>query len=155
MEREKSRREMAQENFLAGYNCAQSIALAFVDVTGLDEEKLSRLSSSFGGGMGRLREVCGALSGVFMIAGLLYGYDGPETGEVKAAHYQRIQELGKRFQEENGSMICRELLGLSEGADAPTPAARTKEYYEDRPCLSIVGNAAAILEEYIRERDII
>lgn len=150
----KSRKELAQENFLAGYNCAQSIVLAFSDVTGLEEEQLSKIACSFGGGMGRLREVCGALSGVFMVAGLLYGYSGPEEGEVKAEQYRKIQELGNRFREKNGSMICRDLLRLGEGASDHVPSERTKEYYEERPCLKIVGNAAEILEEYIREQEI-
>ena len=140
---------MAQDNFLAGYNCAQSIALAFSDMTGLDKEVLSKIACTFGGGMGRLREVCGALSGVFMITGLLYGYFEPEEGEVKAEQYRKIQELGKRFREKNGSMICRELLGLGEGASNYIPTQRNEKYYEERPCLRIIGNAAEILEEYI------
>lgn len=148
----KSRKETAQDNFLAGYNCAQSIVLAFSDMTGLDEESLSKMACSFGGGMGRLREVCGALSGIFMIAGLLYGYSGPEEGEIKAEQYRKIQELGNRFREKNGSMICRDLLGLPEGADSHVPSERTGEYYQERPCLRIVGNAAGILEEFIREQ---
>ena len=102
--------------------------------------------------MGRLREVCGALSGIFMIAGLLYGYSGPEEGEIKAEQYRKIQELGNRFREKNGSMICRDLLGLPEGADSHVPSERTGEYYKERPCLRIVGNAAEILEEFIREQ---
>ena len=153
MEMEKSRKEMAQENFLAGYNCAQSIVLAFSDMTGLDREILSKTACSFGGGMGRLREVCGALSGVFMITGLLYGYSGPEEGEVKAEQYRKIQELGNQFREKNGSMICRELLGLGEGASCHVPSQRTEKYYEERPCLKIIGNAAEILEEYIRKQE--
>ena len=82
-----TRREEAMENFKKGYNCSQAIVLAFADMLPVDRTLLLRLASSFGGGMGRLREVCGSVSGMFMIAGLLYGYDGPETGQIKAEHY--------------------------------------------------------------------
>ena len=91
-----TRRDIAMENFLKGYNCSQSIVLAFKDMLPIDEELLSKMASSFGGGMGRLREVCGSVSGMFMVAGFLYGYDGPETGQVKADHYARIQELTQK-----------------------------------------------------------
>ena len=146
-----TRREAAMANFMKGYNCSQSIVLAFADVLDMDEKTLSKLSSSFGGGMGRLREVCGSVSGMFMVAGLLYGYDGPETGQVKADHYARIQELAHRFEEKNGSIVCRELLGLNVKHDAPVPEARTSEYYKKRPCPEIIGDAAEILEQYIKE----
>ena len=99
--------------------------------------------------MGRLREVCGSVSGMFMVVGLLYGYDGPETGQVKADHYARIQELAHKFEEEHGSIICREMLGLSVKHDVPTPEARTDEYYKKRPCAEIIGDAAELLEEYL------
>lgn len=149
-----TRRELAMENFMKGYNCSQSIVLAFSDMLKIDETTLSRLSSSFGGGMGRLREVCGSVSGMFMVAGLLYGYDGPETGQVKADHYARIQELARRFEEKHGSIVCRELLGLSVRHDVPVPEARTTEYYKKRPCPEIIGDAAEILEDYISENQI-
>jgi len=149
-----TRRELAMENFMKGYNCSQSIVLAFSDMLKIDETTLSRLSSSFGGGMGRLREVCGSVSGMFMVAGLLYGYDGPETGQVKADHYARIQELARRFEEKHGSIVCRELLGLSVRHDVPVPEARTTEYYKKRPCPEIIGDAAEILEDYISENPI-
>ncbi len=146
-----TRRETATANFLKGYNCSQSIVLAFADLVPVDEKTLSRMASSFGGGMGRLREVCGAVSGMFMIAGLLYGYDGPETGEVKADHYARIQELAHRFEEKHGSIVCREMLGLNVRHDVPVPEARTKEYYQKRPCPEIIGDAAEILDRFIVE----
>ena len=102
--------------------------------------------------MGRLREVCGSVSGMFMVAGLLYGYDGPETGQVKADHYARIQELAKRFEEKHGSIVCRELLGLGDGRkkDDPVPEQRTPEYYKKRPCPEIIANAAEILAEFFK-----
>lgn len=146
-----TRRETAMTNFLNGYNCSQSIILAFEDLLPVDKTTLSKMASSFGGGMGRLREVCGSVSGMFMIAGLLYGYDGPETGQVKADHYARIQELARRFEEKHGSIVCREMLGLSVHHDVPVPEARTSEYYKKRPCTEIIGDAAEILEQYIKE----
>ena len=148
-----TRREAAMANFLKGYNCSQSVALAFADMIDIDEATLSKLSSSFGGGMGRLREVCGSVSGMFMVAGLFYGYDGPETGQVKADHYARIQELARRFEEKHGSIVCRELLGLSVRHDVPVPEARTSEYYKKRPCPEIIGDAAEILEQFINEQN--
>ena len=146
-----TRREVAMANFMKGYNCSQAITQAFADLVPVDESALLKMASSFGGGMGRLREVCGSVSGMFMIAGLLYGYDGPETGDVKAEHYARIQELAKRFEEKHGTIICREMLGLNVRHDTPVPEARTKEYYKKRPCTEIIGDAAEILEQFIKE----
>ena len=146
-----TRREMAMANFLEGYNCSQSIVLAFADMLPIDRATLLRMASSFGGGMGRLREVCGSVTGMFMIAGILYGYDGPETGQVKADHYARIQELAHKFEEEHGSIVCRDMLGLSVHHDVPVPEARTQEYYKKRPCPEIIGDAAEILDQYIKD----
>lgn len=138
----------ARALFREGYNCAQAVLGAFCEELGLPLDTAMKLSSSFGGGMGRMREVCGACSGMFMAAGLLYGYETPETGAPKAELYGRIRELADRFREENGSIICRELL---EGAPVGgTPEARTESYYQKRPCADYVGCAAHILEEYIR-----
>ena len=149
-----TRREAAMANFMKGYNCSQSIVLAFADLLDIDEKSLLKMSSSFGGGMGRLREVCGSVSGMFMVAGFLYGYDGPETGQVKADHYARIQELAHRFEEQHGSIVCRELLDLSVRHDVPVPEARTAEYYKKRPCPEIIGDAAEILDQFIKENEI-
>ncbi len=147
MDREK----MAKELFLEGYNCAQSVFGAFCDVMNMDQKSALRLSSSFGGGMGRLREVCGAVSGMFMVAGALYGYDDPKDQDIKAEHYARIQYLAKEFQKQNQSIICRELLGLEGTSSNPVPEVRTAEYYERRPCIDLVGDAARIMEKYILE----
>lgn len=147
----KERKELAMKCFADGYNCAQSVALAFADLVDIKVETLAKLSSSFGGGMGRLREVCGAVTGMFMIAGMLYGYGDSETGEKKAEHYALIQELAKEFESQCGSIICRDLLD-TEGREAPIPAARTKEYYEKRPCGELVGIAAEILAKKIKDR---
>lgn len=137
-------KEKAMALFHEGYNCSQSVLLAFSDELGLDRVTAMKLSSSFGGGMGRLREVCGAVSGMFMVAGLKDGYDVPGDMEKKAAHYALIQHLAAEFKKENPSIICRELLGLPDGADQPVPEARTERYYKKRPCAELVGSAAEI-----------
>lgn len=140
--------ETARRLFEEGYNCAQSVFAAFCDETGMDRASALKLSSSFGGGMGRLREVCGAVTGMFMVAGLLYGYDETADDDLKAAHYRLIQELALAFREKNGSFICRELLGLQEeGVSAPVPEKRTQAYYQARPCSELVACAADMLDE--------
>ena len=140
----------AAELFLNGANCSQAVLLAFGDLTGLDPKTAARLSSSFGGGMGRLREVCGAVSGMLMVAGILYGYEDPgEADGAKKAHYQLVQDLCGRFRAEAGSIICRELL--ENPASDPNPSPRTAEYYKTRPCARYVMLAARILDEYIAE----
>ena len=146
-----TRKEKAESLFLEGYNCAQAVVIAFEDLHGMDREAAAKLASSFGGGMARLREVCGSVSGMFMVAGMLYGYDDPKAKEEKAEHYARIQKLAADFAEEHGSIVCRELLGLTEKKQAPIPEARTPEYYKKRPCKEIIGMAAEILENYIKE----
>lgn len=157
----ESVREKARENFLSGYNCAQSVLCAFVDelgedVCGMSLKTAEMLSSSFGGGMGRLREVCGAVSGMFMVCGLVYGYSSDSEPDAKAEHYARIQELAKRFAAKNGAIVCRELLGMkpkTEGLapDNPVPEARTEQYYKKRPCAELVADAAEIFAEYYME----
>ena len=140
-------RILAEQNFEAGCNCAQSVLLAFSDLTGLDDKTALAISSSFGAGMGRLREVCGAVSGMFMVAGLLYG--GKASQEEKAAHYERLQLLAARFREKNGSYLCRELLAGVPVTSGAAPEARTAEYYKTRPCKHLCGDAAELLEQYI------
>ena len=148
---EKGRGEKAKELFMEGYNCSQAVLGAFCDECGMDFETAMKLSSSVGGGMGRLREVCGAVSGMFMVAGLIYGYDDPKGQAQKAQHYERIQKLAKEFQKENGSIVCRELLGLTEKKSESVPELRTEQYYKKRPCAEMVEMAAEIIEQYIRE----
>ena len=145
---ERAKRAMAL--FKEGYNGSQAVFLAFSDLYDIDEKTALKLSSSFGGGMGRMREVCGAVSGMFMVAGTLFGYDDPKAHEEKAEHYARIQELAGHFSEVNGSIVCRTLLGLEEGKSSPVPEKRTESYYKKRPCGQLVGMAAAIMENYIR-----
>ena len=136
----------AGELFLAGYNCSQSVVVAFCDLTGLSEEFSAKLSSSFGGGMGRMREVCGAVSGMLTVAGLLYGYGAPDDA-AKKAHYTLVQALAGQFRDEHGSIICREILKNPPSDPNPTP--RTAEFYKTRPCARMVMTAARILDEYM------
>lgn len=138
--------DKACNNFLNGCNCAQSVLCAFTDITGLNEKTSMRLASSFGGGMGRLREVCGAVSAMFMIAGILKGYENAGDDIGKTRHYQLIQELAKKFKAKHGTIICRELLGL-DGEDNPIPSLRTPEYYASRPCEQFIRTASIITEK--------
>lgn len=141
-----TRPEQAYENFKSGYNCCQSIAVAYADVLGLSPEMAARLSSGFGGGMGRLREVCGAVSGMVFVASAVKGYSDPKDNAQKKELYALIQKLAGAFERENGSIVCRELLGLSVKKENPTPSERTESYYKKRPCPELVRMAAEILE---------
>lgn len=141
----------AKENFLSGYNCAQSVLLAFADPIGLTREQAVRLSSSFGAGMGRMREVCGALTSLFMIAGLACGYESPEDLDGKTTHYAHIQTLAQRFKSEMGSILCRDLLG-EQATTTPVPDLRSVQYYASRPCLHAIECSAALAEEFLQEK---
>lgn len=144
--------EKARSLFMAGFNCAQSVFAAFCDVTGMDEETALRLSSSFGGGIGRMREVCGAVSGMAMVAGMVSGYADPKNQDEKAAHYALVQKLANTFKAQNGSVVCRDLLALPLGSDAPVPTPRDEKFYQRRPCAEFVVGAAAILDEWLENR---
>ena len=139
----------AAELFLNGYNCAQAVALAFGDVTGLDEKATARMMSGFGGGMGRLREVCGAVSGMFFVLSYLYGYDDPEDDAGKKQTYVDVQSLAEKFRETCGSIICREIL--KNPPSTPAPSARTAEYYKNRPCARMVFTAATLMDQFIAD----
>ena len=143
---------LAAELFLKGYNCAQAVVVAFSDVTGLEEDFSARMASSFGGGMGRMREVCGAVSGMLMVAGLLYGYDSFDDDTAKKAHYSLVQNLAGQFREQVGSIVCRDILKNPPSDPAPSP--RTAEYYKQRPCARMVVLAARILDHYISEHPV-
>lgn len=148
-----NKKEKAMELFKQGYNCSQAVFGAFSEELGLDFETAVKISSSFGGGMGRMREVCGAVSGMFMAAGMKLGYSSPTDTKSKTEHYKLIQTLAADFKIENGSIICRELLGL-EGEDKHyVPSERTIEYYKKRPCAELVGEAAEILEKHFKKAD--
>ena len=144
-------KETAIAYFKQGYNCAQAVVMAFGDVTGLTEAEGARIASSFGGGLGRMREVCGTVSGMAIVAGILYGYEDARDPQAKQAHYALIQKLAGKFREANGSIVCRELLG-DKSAITSTPEARTDNYYKKRPCVELVGMAADILDEEIASR---
>lgn len=145
--------KIAEDLFLQGYNCSQSVLAAFSDEIGMECETALKLSSSFGGGMGRMREVCGAVSAMFMIAGIKYGYSNPKDSAMKAEHYKLIQKLAGKFKEENGHIVCRELLGAPKGPDSPIPEVRTQSYYKKRPCVELVKSAAKIMEDYLEEKE--
>lgn len=144
------KREKAMNLFKEGYNCSQSVLGAFCEELGMDFDTAMRLASSFGGGMGRMREVCGAVSGMLMVLGLKCGYSDPKAFEEKTEHYKRVQECAEKFREKNGSIVCRELLGLDlkkNEVDSYVPEARTRSYYKKRPCAEIIGCAAEILQK--------
>ena len=145
----EERQARAEELFENGYNCCQAVVLAFSDITGLDEDSLKAATSGFGGGFGRLREVCGAVSGMTFLAGFIEPATDPTNRAQRAANYALVQKFAERFREERGSIVCRELLGLRQKHDAPNPEARTAAYYESRPCAELVGCAAEILENYL------
>ena len=142
----------AAELFLGGCNCAQAVVVAFSDVTGLNKDLAAKLSSSFGGGMGRMREVCGAVSGMFLVLGTLYGYDEQDTDAQKKQLYKDVQALAGKFREECGSIICREILKNPPSDPNPTP--RTADFYKQRPCARMVMTAARLLDEFIAEHPI-
>lgn len=146
-----SKGDIAYENFLKGYNCTQAIAVTFAKELGLDESAAARLSSGFGGGMGRMREVCGTFSGVVFVLSSLYGYSEPKNLEGKKDLYEKIRACAAKFRADNRSIICRELLGLEKAEESATPEPRTAEYYKKRPCPELCRYAANLVEEFIRE----
>lgn len=148
----ETRSEIARRLFREGYNCSQAVLCAFCDEINMTFEEALKLSSSFGGGMGRMREVCGAVSSIFMVAGIKYGYTSNNDDERKGKHYALIQQLGKDFKQKHNTLICRELLGLDED-DNPIPSKRIAKYYEERPCEMFVGDAAQIIENLITKQN--
>lgn len=149
-----SRADNAKDYFLSGYNCAQAVAIAFSDLVDLDKKAIAKTVCGFGGGIGRLREVCGAFSGAVFILSLLYGYDDSKDFEAKKSIYEDIQKFSELYKEKNGSIICRELLGLEKGSsESPIPEKRTQEYYKKRPCSEIVYTCAELLEEFIKNKN--
>lgn len=144
-----SRADKAEELFRRGYNCSQSVFAAFADVVGMTEEEAAKLASPFGAGFGKLREVCGAVSGMTMVMGKVKGYSDPGDYEGKKALYAIIQKMCAEFEEKHGTLICRELLGLKKGEDIGEPAVRTEEYYRSRPCIGACRTAAEITEKVL------
>ena len=146
----ETRADRAEALFRQGYNCSQSVFAAFADVVGMSVEQAAQLASPFGAGFGKLREVCGAVSGMTMLAGKLKGYSDPKAREEKVELYKLIQKMCAEFEEKEGSIICRELLGLEKGEDLGEPAVRTEEYYRSRPCVGACRTAAEIAEKYLQ-----
>ena len=146
-----TRKEKAMQGFLDGYNCAQCMMIAFEDMLTIDLDTALKISAPFGGGMGKLREVCGSVSGMFMVLGFMKGYSEPGDYEGKKELYAHVQELARRYEADNGSIICRDLLGLTAKEENAAPEKRTEEYYKKRPCTEKVGSAAEILEQYLNE----
>ena len=141
--------EKAVELFRSGYNCAQAVLAVFCEELGMDMETAMKVSASFGGGMGRMKEVCGTVSAMFMAAGLAYAKPGNN-----AEQYKIVQELAKRFKDMNGSIICRELLEGVESSTSPIPSERTETYYKKRPCIDLVGDSVEIFEQYLKENPV-
>lgn len=140
-----------------GYNCCQAVVLAYNDLFGLDDETAAAISSGFGGGFGRMREVCGSVSGMTLLAGLMKPASDPSVKDWRTANYALVQEMASDFKALNGSIVCKELLGLvpiGSGSPAPkespVPSDRTPEYYQKRPCVELVGIAARIIGERLK-----
>ena len=146
-----NRRNDAINYFYEGYNCAQAVVLAFKDLLPIDEKILLEMAGSFGGGISRLRETCGAVSGMAIVLGILYGYNDPKSHELKSKHYQLVQEVILQFETKNHSLVCRDLLNIKDKHSSPIPTIRTKDYYDNRPCPNLIGDAVEILDNYIKE----
>lgn len=145
-----SKETLAGELFKEGYNCAQAVAVAFSEETGLTKEQSAKLVSGFGGGIGRMREVCGAVSGMAFVLSCLEGYSNPKERAGKKELYETIQKLASEFREKEGSVVCRELLKGTGADSSPVPSERTAEYYRTRGCVGCVECAAAILEKHLK-----
>ena len=150
---EEERIEMAVTLFKEGFNCSQSVVAAFADKYGFTREQALKMSASFGGGIGRMRETCGAACGLFLLAGLETGATEGADRNGKAANYALVQELAEEFKQRNGALRCADLLGLSKIEPVvSTPEARTDQYYAKRPCVKMVEEAARIWCEYLQKQ---
>lgn len=142
----------AVELFKSGYNCSQSVVAAFADLYGFSEEQALRMSASFGGGIGRMRQTCGAACGMFLLAGLQTGAVRADDREGKSHNYAVVQQLAEKFRAENGDLICGNLLGLNKNAKlSPEAEQRTPAYYAKRPCVKMVESAARLFANYLDE----
>lgn len=146
----EKRVERAKALFKEGFNCSQAVCAACADLYGLDEQTALRVAASFGGGIGRMRQTCGAACGMFILAGLENGSATPGDAEGKKQNYVLVQDLAAKFKAENGSLICAELLGIAPKPENPTPAERTEAYYQKRPCVEMVANAVRIYLENLQ-----
>lgn len=146
----EERVEKAKKLFHQGFNCSQSVFAACADLYGITDEALAlRLAASFGGGIGRMRQTCGAACGMFLLAGLENGSAIVGDAEGKKNNYALVQDLAAKFKAQNGSLICAELLGIAPKPQKPTPEARTEAYYQKRPCADMVASAVRIFLEHI------
>jgi C_GCAxxG_C_C family probable redox protein len=146
----RARIENAVARFKAGCNCSQAVVTAYGDLFGLDEPTAMRASCGLGAGLGRLRETCGAVSGMAVLAGLKFGNTEPADAGGKKRTYEAVQQMAALFRERHGSLVCRTLLGLDQAEGDPTPSARTAAYYAKRPCAEYVATAAEIVERVLR-----
>ena len=151
----EERQKRAEMLFMEGYNCCQAVLLAFEDLLEADRVTLLRTASGFGGGIARLREVCGTVSAMAMIAGFISPAEDPSDMNQRKENYALVQKFAARFKEEKGSVVCREILGMrkpapGEGFESPMPSRRTPEYYRTRPCAATVGLAAKIVADYLK-----
>ncbi len=139
----------AEQYFRTGYNCAQAVFLAYADIYSIDEKQALMMASSFGAGIGKMRETCGVVTAMAMVVGLSSGYSDPSDSEGKKATYHLMQEMAGGFKKRHKTLVCRELLGIKPEDDLPETAVRTEEYYKSRPCLALVRSSCEIIEEYI------
>lgn len=148
----EARVEKARELFKSGYNCSQAVFMTYADLFDLDQKMAATIAAPLGGGMGRLREVCGTVSGMALLAGFISPAFNPADTDAKAANYALVQHFAEQFRAENGAIVCRQLLGLDHQKDEPTPEARTPQYYRKRPCGEYVASAARIVGQYLAQR---
>lgn len=145
-------KEKAGKYFLEGYNCSQSVFCAFRDRFGIDEETAKKISAGLGGGVGRMREVCGAVSASAMVLGSICAPTDGSDNESKMKNYELVREFSERFLQRQPSVVCREILKLGvKMENTAKPDDRTAEYYKKRPCLKVVEDAAEILEEMLKK----
>lgn len=147
-----TRKEQAINYFKEGYNCTQAVVLAFKDLLTIDASELCKIASPFGGGISRMRETCGAVTGMVLVLGNLLGYSTPETSSVKKELYEKTQEILKIFENKYGSLTCRVFLNVNVKHDDPTPSVRDHSFFEKRPCPELIGGAAEILDNFLEER---
>lgn len=147
----EARAEQAVNNFKSGYNCAQAVYMAYADFFGMEPKTAAIIAAPLGAGIGRMREVCGTVSGAALIAGLAIPCDNPSDIAAKTRCYALVQQVADRFREANGSIICRELLGIAPIKESPTPSPRTEAYYKKRPCVELVRMSATFIGEELKK----
>lgn len=147
----EERAEQAVANFKSGYNCAQAVYLAYADLFGMDPKTAAIIAAPLGAGIGRMREVCGTVSGAALVAGLAIPCNDPTDMASKTRCYALVQQVADRFRQENGSIICRELLGIAPAKESPAPSPRTEAYYKKRPCVELVRMSATFIGEALKQ----